>query len=114
MLIANFRMNFKGHVSHQILSIMKSEWNIHYLEYFKATESVKRRGDAQYHIFQADDYDFNIFTEKKLIEKFQYIHNNPLKRGLVECASDYEYSGTRNYDFGDNSLIEVDQFGELW
>ncbi|HZU29741.1 MAG TPA: transposase [Candidatus Angelobacter sp.] len=29
-------------------------------------------------------YDFNVFTERKHIEKLRYMHRNPVKRGLVE------------------------------
>jgi putative transposase len=28
-------------------------------------------------------YDFNVFRERKHIEKLRYIHRNPVKRGLV-------------------------------
>ena len=33
-------------------------------------------------------YDFNVFTEKKRIEKLKYIHRNPVARGLVGAAED--------------------------
>jgi putative transposase len=33
--------------------------------------------------WQARFYDFNVWTEKKRIEKLRYIHRNPVARGLV-------------------------------
>ena len=30
--------------------------------------------------------DFNVFTRKKLVEKLRYMHNNPVKRGLVKSG----------------------------
>ncbi len=40
--------------------------------------------------WQARFYDFNVWTEKKRIEKLRYIHRNPVARGLVaspeQCA----------------------------
>ncbi len=33
--------------------------------------------------WQARFYDFNVWTEKKRIEKLRYIHRNPVTRGLV-------------------------------
>jgi len=40
--------------------------------------------------------------------KLNYIHNNPVKAGLVSRAEDYKYSSARNYINGDHSLLEVD------
>ncbi len=40
--------------------------------------------------------------------KLRYIHNNPVKAGLVIKPEDYKYSSARNYVNKDNSIIEVD------
>jgi putative transposase len=29
-------------------------------------------------------YDFNVYTERKYVEKLKYMHRNPVRRGLVE------------------------------
>ena len=42
--------------------------------------------------WQKGFYDFNIYTEKKLKEKFDYMHNNPVKAGLCAKAEDYKWS----------------------
>jgi putative transposase len=42
-------------------------------------------------------YDFNISTNEKLWEKLGYIHQNPVRRGLVERAEDYPWSSFRTY-----------------
>ena len=41
--------------------------------------------------------DFTILTEGKFREKFNYIHYNPIKWGLVEKAEDYKYSSAMEY-----------------
>jgi hypothetical protein len=40
--------------------------------------------------------------------KLEYIHNNPVKVGLVTNPEDYKYSSARNYVLDDHSVIEVD------
>ncbi len=45
--------------------------------------------------WQKGFYDFNIYTEKKLKEKFDYMHNNPVKAGLCAKAKDYKWSSCR-------------------
>ena len=46
-----------------------------------------RRGG---HFWQPRYYDFNVWTEKKRIEKLRYIHRNPVTRGLVQNPEDRE------------------------
>ena len=39
--------------------------------------------EEQAPFWQKRFYDFNVWTEKKRVEKLGYMHNNPVKRGLV-------------------------------
>ena len=47
-------------------------------------------------------YDFNIFTQKKRIEKLRYIH-----RGLVEKPEDYPWSSFRNYALEETTPVTI-------
>ncbi len=49
-----------------------------------------------------------IRNQKMFMAKLLYIHNNPVKAGLVERAEDYEFSSARNYINGDHSVLYVD------
>ena len=49
-----------------------------------------------------------IYDEKTLIQKIEYIHNNPVKSGLVIDASKYCYSSARNYEGHTGTVIAVD------
>jgi REP element-mobilizing transposase RayT len=49
-----------------------------------------------------------IRNQRMFMAKLNYIHNNPVKAGLVRCAEDYKYSSARNYVNGDHSVIFVD------
>jgi putative transposase len=42
--------------------------------------------------WQARFYDFNVYTEGKKKEKLNYMHANPVKRGLVEHPRDWPWS----------------------
>jgi len=50
--------------------------------------------------WQARYYDFNVFTWSKRAEKLDYIHWNPVKRGLVEKPEDWLWSSYRYYQTG--------------
>jgi hypothetical protein len=40
--------------------------------------------------------------------KIKYIHNNPIRAGIVEKAEEYKYSSARNYIYGDQSILFVE------
>ena len=39
--------------------------------------------------WQARYYDFNLWSERKFVEKLRYIHRNPVERGLVLRPGDW-------------------------
>jgi len=66
----------------------------------KTMQLIKGRASRKINegnFWQAGFFDFTIFTEKKFKEKFNYIHFNPVKWGLVEKAEDYKYSSAAEY-----------------
>ncbi|MDD3774461.1 MAG: hypothetical protein PHV08_00725 [Sulfurovaceae bacterium] len=44
-----------------------------------------------------------------MINKINYIHNNPVKRGYVDEAMHWRYSSARDYE-GIKGLIDVERF----
>ena len=69
-------------------------------------KDVKPGQKKQFWIHRFDDQ--VIRTNKMFWTKLNYIHNNPVKAGLVESTIDYKYSSARNYIREDNSVIFVD------
>ncbi len=45
---------------------------------------------------------------KKRDEKLHYMHNNPVKRGLVKELGDWPWSSWRFYFLNDTSLLAMD------
>ena len=54
-------------------------------------------------------HDFNVFTEKKKNEKLHYMHNNPVKRGLVKRPQDWLWSSFNFYWKKGVVLLEMDR-----
>jgi len=65
------------------------------------------------HIWQARFYDFNVWTERKRIEKLRYMHRNPVKRGLVESPEMWRWSSYRSYAFGERGVVRVNEWRVL-
>ncbi len=61
----------------------------------------------KYQFWQQDNRPINIETEKLSSGKLQYIHNNPVRAGLVESPEDYLLSSARDYN-GKKGLIPIE------
>ncbi len=57
--------------------------------------------------WQARFYDFNVWTERKRVEKLRYIHRNPVKRGLVESPELWRWSSFRWYSRGELGPVGI-------
>jgi putative transposase len=58
--------------------------------------------------WQVRYYDFNVFTDKKRIEKLRYIHRNPVTRGLVDRAEHWKWSSFHHWCTGQQGAVEID------
>ena len=48
-------------------------------------------------IRQARYYDFNVFSGNKAREKLEYMHNNPVRKGLISRAEEWRYGSAAWY-----------------
>lgn len=53
-------------------------------------------------------YDFNVWSERKFVEKLRYIHRNPVTRGLVARPEDWLWSSFPHYAKGEVCPIEIE------
>lgn len=72
----------------------------------ETSKKLKQPGTAQF--WQRRYYDFNVWTEKKRVEKLRYIHRNPVQRGLVEKPEDWPWSSFRHYATGKVGRVEIE------
>ena len=55
-------------------------------------------------------YDFNVWSEKKVKEKLQYMHRNPVARKLAAHPKDWPWSSWSYHAKGERGLIAIDSF----
>ena len=54
-------------------------------------------------------YDRNVVEPATAVRVIEYIHANPVRRGLVERPEDWPWSSARGYAALDGVLIEMDR-----
>jgi len=78
-----------------------------FLKAFKQTASRRLRGERE-HFWQRRYFDANIHGEEARSEVIQYIHRNPVKRGLVERPENYRWSSYIHYATGVRGTVEIE------
>lgn len=67
------------------------------------------RGDAGLPRFwQPRFYDFNVWSKRKVREKLEYMHANPVTRRLVDHPKDWPWSSWSFYAKGEDGLVAID------
>lgn len=75
------------------------------LQLLKQTTARKLHPGAPF--WQARYYDFNVWSDRKRIEKLRYMHRNPVKRGLVAKPEDWAWSSFVHYATGVEGTVEI-------
>ena len=116
--LSDLLRDFKKFTARNILDTIEVElesrkdWMLKRFEF--ACRSHSR--NEKYQFWQYGNHPEEVFTEKFLWQKLDYIHLNPVRAGIVEKASHYLYSSASNYVNGsgilqiqkaDNPVIDV-------
>jgi len=101
-----------------ILKTVKQSVSQHALRWLEANEprflqrleDVPPNGRRSFRFQQrGGGYDRNLRTVADIHEKIQYIHDNPLRRGLVDKASSWTWSSCSAWETGKNEPIAIDR-----
>ena len=99
--------DFKKFTAVRIIRQADVEARADWLTAFATAGAETNRSDNK--VWQDSYWDSNVYSDRYLRQKLNYMHRNPLRASLVEQPEDYPYSSYRNYMMGDDSLIEIDR-----
>ena len=71
------------------------------------------RPAAIHHLWQPRFYDFNVWNDRKRVEKLRYMHRNPVARGLVSEPDQWPWSSFRSYLYGEPGMVRINDW-EVW
>ena len=61
------------------------------------------------HVWQRRFYDFVVWNPHKRAEKLRYMHENPVRRGLVSAAEAWKWSSFRDYTSDERGPVLVNE-----
>ena len=63
--------------------------------------------NKDFQLWKSDNHPIELYTFDVAKQKLDYIHNNPVRAGLVNAPEHWSYSSALTY-LGGESLIEID------
>lgn len=109
--LTDIMRDFKKHTSKQIILAIQDEpesrreW---LLSYFKEV-AEKHSKNKNFKVWQDGNHAIELYNERFTWTKIQYIHNNPVRAGLVVSPEYWKYSSAGHYQEMESVLPEVDR-----
>jgi REP element-mobilizing transposase RayT len=97
--------HFKSYTARRLIDHLESQNALTLLQelsFYKARHKIQ----SQYQFWQEGSHPQLIEGDVMMLQKLEYMHNNPVKRGYVDDPVHWRYSSARNYA-GLPGLIEV-------
>lgn len=105
--LAHTMKKFKSYTAKELLSLLQKQ-NVKTILDQLAFYKKAHKQETTYQIWQEGIQPKLIQTQQMMIEKINYIHNNPIKRGYVDEAKHWRYSSARDYE-DISGLVEIER-----
>ena len=109
--------DFKKYTSTVILNAVQHEpesrrdWLLHMFAY----HAKYNPNNKYFQLWKQDNHPIALYTEKVIWQKVDYIHNNPVRAGIVHRPEDYVYSSALNYKTENKEgVMEIDLLEPWW
>ncbi|MEK6756361.1 MAG: transposase [Bacteroidota bacterium] len=104
---------FGSFTAHKFLNALRVNKEEKLLAYFRRCAQKKR--SKEHHQFWQQIQARNVFTERVLYQKLEYLHDNPVAKGwqFIDNRWEYRLSSACFYDNGIDPIIPIDDAGPL-
>ena len=96
---------------HLLLSEPERQTLAHAMHYLKLSFTKRLHRETAIEpgpFWQERGYDRNVRNAKEFTVKLGYIHQNPVKRGLVKAREDWKWSSFRHYAFQERGVVDIE------
>lgn len=104
--ISDIMRDIKKYTAWDMFDASKKDGRADLLQFY--THNARAVPNQKRKLWTARFDDEVIRNPEMLIAKLEYIHNNPVKAGLVEEPQEYRYSSAKDYLSEEKSMLEVD------
>jgi len=107
--------DIKKYTSKRIIDIIQNipesrcNWMLKQFSY----HARRHARNITYQVWTHENHAVCLYGPEFIREKIEYLHNNPVRSGIVKKPEDYLYSSARNYA-GLDWLVEIADIGLPW
>ncbi len=87
------------------LQAARREWLLNQLRYYRAAHKPN-----EYQVWQEGSHPQAILDDAMMRQKLEYLHNNPVKRGLVASPEHWRYSSAHEWLGGALPVLKCDDW----
>jgi putative transposase len=91
--------DFKKYTARQIISEIHddAESRKNWMLWLFRNAGEKNSNNKTFQFWQQNNHPIELFTSKFVKQKIRYVHDNPVRAGIVEFPEQYRYSSAKNY-----------------
>jgi putative transposase len=97
--------NFKSFTARRVIDCLEQRADAHTLDRL-GWSKLRHKTESRYQFWQEGSHPKQITSDEMMVQKLEYVHNNPVRRGYVDLPEHWRYSSARNY-LGLPGLISV-------
>jgi len=94
--LAQEMKDFKSFTARRIVDLLETQNVSVFLDQL-AWRKARHKTESQHQLWQEGSHPQQIQSEEMMLQKLEYIHQNPVKRGFVDEPEHWRYSSARNY-----------------
>ena len=103
-------IDFKGFTARKLIKTIEEnpqESRKEWLLWMMKRAGKKKSNVSKNQLWKQHNKPIELWSEKVIQQKIDYIHNNPVESGFVTTPIDWKYSSARNYQ-DDQTVLEID------
>jgi putative transposase len=114
IFLSDILRDFKKFTSSRVKNIINDDWESRrkWMNSIFTLAGTTNPANKDFQLWQNDNHPIELFSSELMSQKLDYIHNNPVRAGLVSNPEDWIYSSASNYA-GMGGVIEVEFFGVM-
>ena len=104
--------DFKCFTSRTIHDRLLEDGRTSLLRWIETAREPARQKRGEFSFWQPGFHPQAVYSDEVLVQKLDYIHNNPVRKGLVCHPADWFYSSASLYEGREQTCIELDDIAD--
>ncbi len=109
--LSGIMRDWRRHTSRAITAQLEADGNKLFLYVLAKAAEAQGRADTKYKVWSDDMHPETLVSEKFFHQKLNYLHENPVRKGLVSKPEHWCYSSARAWIEEVPEPIEIDMLG---